>query len=182
MFAHDIGLCFLRVCPHMTKSFAENICIIINTLITLWGALLGQTPSSGSSFRQSVLSCHCRRRMGWSGRWSFWDGPGNPDHPKWWIFNGFDGKNWAIQWCFGFPKNGFDGFSYWLISILMKFWWIVFWNIINVWNRLIIKNWESLVFTEMKFLGKLGYPMFCWLYWAYPNMPSNFWADSLGEW
>ena len=35
MFAHDIGLCFLRVCPHMTKSFAENICIIISTLITL---------------------------------------------------------------------------------------------------------------------------------------------------
>jgi hypothetical protein len=39
---------------------------------------------------------------------------------------------------------------------LMKFWWIVFWNIINVWNRLIIKNWESLVFTEMKFLEKNG--------------------------
>ena len=122
---------------------------------------VGGTPWPNPKFwellkRQSVLSCHCRRRMGWSWRWSFWDGPGNPDHPKWWIFNGFDGKNWAIQWCFGFPKNGFDGFSYWLIGILMKFWWIVFWNIINVWNWLIIKNWESLVFTEMKFLDKNG--------------------------
>ena len=148
---------------------------------------VGGTPWPNPKFwellkRQSVLSCHCRRRMGWSWRWSFWDGPVNPDHPKWWIFNGFDGKNWAIQWCFGFPKNGFDGFSYWLISILMKFWWIVFWNIINVWNRLIIKNWESLVFTEIKFLEKMGYPMIFWWYWAYPNLPSNFWADSLGEW
>ena len=126
---------------------------IINTLITLWGALLGQTPSSGSSWRGRAF---------WAATVAGgWDGPGdevfgNPDHPKWWIFNGFDGKNWAIQWCFGFPKNGFDCFSYWLISILMKFWWIVFWNIINVWNRLIIKNWESLVFTEMNFLEKNG--------------------------
>ena len=27
-----------------------------------------------------------------------------------------------------------------------------------------------------------GYPMIFWWYWAYPNLPSTFWVDPLGEW